>query len=282
MESNEEENKNTNVLANIFYFLHETVVAADKPISMLVGVLLPFIAPLLPALITSKSLKEFMKFEDSWTWIAVASFELIGYLGMIAAVGAAMRLAKNKDAESVESLTWNRNFYLTAYVIYLITLISSNTILEIVNGVSLSHVLVILCLTVGLSISAGILNASRLYERDEKNEEEKIRQEKREDKLKTKLINKGMNPLVLYNSNIGQPVAIDETVQKIEKTKYASDYKDKVLQMLEEVWESESRVLKPSEITERVNKKYRTNFSNTKAKGFWSQTTSDWKLKKGI
>lgn len=196
----ENKNNNTNFLANIFYFLHEVVVAADKPISMLVGVLLPFIAPLLPALITARSLKDFMKFDDAWTWIAVISFELVGYLGMIAAVGAAMRLSKNSDKEKIESLTWNRNFYLTAYVIYLITLIVANTILEIVNNVSLAHVAVIFCLTVGLSISAGILNASRIYERDEKDEQDIRRREKTDFKLKTKALEHGINVFSL-NSN---------------------------------------------------------------------------------
>ena len=52
--------KGTNWLANIFSWIHLVVEEADKPISLLVQVFLPFVAPLLPALITANSLGVFM------------------------------------------------------------------------------------------------------------------------------------------------------------------------------------------------------------------------------
>jgi len=95
-ESREESNKNW--LANVFSYIHEVVEKADRPISLLVMVLLPFIAPLLPALITADSLRTYMEFpSETWYWIAVIAFEMIGYLGMISLVGAIMRLVKNSD-----------------------------------------------------------------------------------------------------------------------------------------------------------------------------------------
>ena len=183
--------RNTNWLANLFTWIYQVVSEADKPISLVAAVVLPFIAPLLPALITAGSLQEFMGFDPSWTWIAVVSFELIGFLGMIAVVGAGMRLANNTDPNKNDALVCNRNFYLVAYVIYLLTLITSNVILEIVNGVSLAHVVVIFCLTVGLSVAAGILNASRIYDRNEKDDQYVLRQERREERLERLRIKRG-------------------------------------------------------------------------------------------
>ena len=185
--------KNTNWLANIFVWLHSVIEEADKPISLVVMVILPFIAPLLPAIITAQSLSKFMEFEIAETWIAVISFELIGYLGMIAVVGALMRLVNNKDDKKIPVLKMNFNFYLFAYVIYLLTLLISNAIFEFVNGASLTRVAVILCLTVGLSVSAGILNASRIYDRDESDDDFVIRQEKREDRMKRLALKQGIN-----------------------------------------------------------------------------------------
>ena len=182
----------TNWLASIFTWIYQVISEADKPISLVAAVLLPFVAPLLPALITAGSLQQFMDFDESWTWIGVVSFELIGFLGMIAVVGAGMRLANNEDPNKAEALKWNRNFYLLAYVIYLLTLITSNVILEIENGIPISHVIVIFCLTVGLSIAAGILNASRIYERNEKEDQKQIREEKRLDRMERYKIKHGV------------------------------------------------------------------------------------------
>lgn len=175
--------KNTNWLADIFTYIHEVITEADRPISLVAMVLLPFIAPLLPAMITASSLQKYMEFDSSWAWISVISFELLGYLGMVSVVGAMMRFVKNTDESKVEALRWNRDFYVIAYMIYIATLITSNIILEIQNGVPMSHVAVIFCLTVGLSIGAGILNASRIYDRNENDENNKLRQEEREFKL---------------------------------------------------------------------------------------------------
>lgn len=199
----------TNWLAGFFYWWYQVIEEADKPISLVVMVILPFIAPLLPAIITAHSLTVFMGLETWETWIAVVSFELIGYLGMIAVVGALMRIVKNTDAKKTRGLKLNFNFYLFAYIVYLTTLVVSNAVLEYVNGADITRVIVILCLTVGLSVSAGILNASRIYTRDEKSEEYVIRQERREDNLKRTAIKHGINVFAL-TQDIVQDVVQDK------------------------------------------------------------------------
>lgn len=253
----------TNWLANIFIWIHEVISEADKPISLVVMVVLPFISPLLPALITADSLQKFMEFNPSWTWIAVLSFEMIGYLGMIFLVGAMMRLAKNTDDKKVQALTWNRNFYIGAYAIYLATLLTSNVILEIVNGVSLAHVAVIFFLTIGLSVSAGILNGSRIQDRNERDDTYVVRQEQREDRMKTRALKAGIN---IYQQTV------PTTVLPHRKEKHAGDYRDYVFELLDQNGE-----LPLTEITAAVNKNKRVEFVHADVKGTWYKYVQIWK-----
>jgi hypothetical protein len=251
----------TNWLANFFTWVYEVVSEADKPISLVAAVILPFIAPLLPALITAGSLQRFMQFDESWTWIAVVSFELIGFLGMIAVVGAGMRLANNTDPNKTDALKWNRNFYLIAYVIYLATLISSNIILEIVNGVSTAHVIVIFCLTVGLSIAAGILNASRIYDRNEKEDQYNLRREKREERLerfriKTEVSGKNLESFKKVSSE-------EESFQ--EGSRKSPDWRKVRLQLSKEDLE------KLASLSPEQMRQYATET------GFTYKTISNWK-----
>ena len=211
--------KGTNWLANIFSWIHLVVEEADKPISLLVQVFLPFIAPLLPALITANSLGVFMQLTETQIWIAVISFEFIGYLGMIAVVGALMRLINSDKKERL--LRLNFSFYLFAYFIYLFTLIVSNAILEYKNGASWERIAVILCLTVGLSVSAGILNASRLYTRDEQEDNFVIRQEKRVDGLKRLALRKGFN-VFAQDAEVAQLAQKDAQVAQAPKRNFVS------------------------------------------------------------
>jgi len=212
--------KKTNWLAEIFYWIHQVIEEADKPISLVVMVLLPFIAPLLPAILTAHSLEKFMELQSYETWIAAVSFELIGYLGMIAVVGALMRLIKNKDKDLSSALKLNFWFYLGAYIVYLITLLVSNAVLEYVNGASGTRVTVILCLTVGLSLSAGILNASRIFNRDERDDEYKVRQEKREDSLKKTALRHGINVFAL-----GTQDAVQDANSVVQDIAFSGDWR---------------------------------------------------------
>lgn len=259
----------TNWLANIFTWIHEVISEADKPISLVVMVLLPFISPLLPALITADSLQKFMQFDSSWSWIAVLSFEMIGYLGMIFLVGAMMRVAQNTDPKRVQALTWNRNFYIGAYATYLATLLTSNVILEIVNGVSLSHVAVIFCLTIGLSISAGILNGSRIQDRNERDDSYIVRQEQREDRMKARALKAGIN---IYEQSSSTPATASFT----HREKHASDYEDRIISMLETEYARSRNILSPSGICHSLKIDVERN------KGHVFRITKRWKENKSI
>ena len=189
----------TNWLADGFRYLYEVVVEADKPIFMFSMVLLPFIAPLLPALITAQNLQKYMEFPTEWTWIGVVAFELVAMLSQMASVSANMKLVDDPHNPALISEARRTGL---SYGIYIATLIASNAILEFVNHVSFSQVLVTACLTVGLSFSASLINATRIYnrDRDDRDEynrqslqehEDLIRREKAQEKLERLRIKQG-------------------------------------------------------------------------------------------
>ncbi len=146
---------------------------------------------------------------------------------MIATVGALMKMTdyKGDDKEARKQLRFNFYFYITAYAVYLLTLLVSNGVLEYKNGSSWERVVVILCLTVGLSISAGILNASRLYDRDLKDDAEKSAQRQQDYRLKRLAIREGQAATV-FNSSV-QSVANGATdaTNVVRDTRFSGDWR---------------------------------------------------------
>lgn len=197
----------TNWFANIFIWVNDVIEAADRPISQVVMVLLPFIAPILPAMITAKSLREYMNLPKEWTWIGVVAFEFVGYLGMISLVGALM--AWIKDEKNHRSWT-NVLVTGTAYTFYLLSLIVTNLILELENDVPVSHVTVTACLTVGLSVASSLLNAQRIFDRNTEDKEEKRREKDRQERLEKYRIKYGNNEKVA-----GKLLESRESVEKV-------------------------------------------------------------------
>jgi len=196
----------TNWLANIFIYIREVVEEADRPLSFVIIALLPLLAPAVPAFVTANSLGTYMDFTPFWSAFTGVVFEGAGYVGMIALVGAIMRYVKEeKNTRTmlpVKVAGW-------AYGLYLFSLISVNIILEIANGVPLTRVLVVACLTVGLSVSASLLNGQRIYERDNKDTEEKRYQDQRADKLEKYRIKHGAK-----NVQNVQPIGLVPSAQR--------------------------------------------------------------------
>jgi hypothetical protein len=63
--------------------------------------------------------------------------------------------------------------------------------------------------------------------------------------------------------------------ERQRKEKHASDYKDRIPQLLNEEWEKNHRVLSPKEITAKLKLDHDRN------KGFVSTETTKWKASKG-
>ena len=213
---------NRNWLANSFRYLYEVVVEADKPIFMFSMVILPFVAPLLPALITASNLQKYMGFPVEWTWIGVVAFELVAMLSQMASVSANMKLVDNPDNVALKSEAFRTGL---SYGIYIATLIASNAILEYANKVSLVQVLVTACLTVGLSFSASLINATRIYNRDKDDKDEMLRREGVEERKR--------------RWNIKHGVSTSESIMKLPKD-------------FQKTFGSNSKIGRPSVHQERV------------------------------
>jgi len=175
---------NTLWLAKMFQYVYEVVLAADRPIFMAAMVALPFIAPLLPAMITGTNLQKYL-FPDhpNWVWIGIMAFELVAMLAQVASVSAHMNL-KDDPTNIVLVAECRRADW--SYAIYIMTLIASNVFLELANGEKGVNVFVVACLTVGLSFSSSLVNAGRIHKRDEEDKklEDIRRTQEREDLLR--------------------------------------------------------------------------------------------------
>ena len=249
----------TNWLAGIFTWLRTVIEEADKPISLLVTVVLPFIAPLVPALITSNNLNRYMGLDDYQSAISAVTFEAIGYVAMIATVGAIMRWVDDER---------NQRSWLpvvvagSSYACYIIALILINLILEIENGIPATNVAVTAFLTVGTTIPASLLNGTRISGRDQNERENTIRQEKRQDGMARYKIKHGINPDAVYNQ---------ETVAaKEEKRKFASDYRNKIIVFMAEFYQKKNTVPRVVEIANKFGLDY------DKSKGYISSLRKVW------
>lgn len=276
-------NNGSNFLANIFKWSSEVVESAESPFARLAAFLLPILAPITPAFLTS--LRLYGLFLDLTNETGLPSqvalvgavitalvLEILGYVGTIAMVRFIYKWIKTKEDEYLIPTVMTG----IAYVFYL-------GIMYLVNVQLTSptpNTTAIFGLLGFLTIPAGLIFATNLVTSEEDKNDYILRQEKREDRLKSKALKSGINVFskdVSFIDSSPSPIS-----QRQEKTKYGSDYKDKVFVMLDETWIKEKRILSPSEITERVNKKYKTEFINGNVKGFWSRTTSEWKEKNNI
>jgi len=249
----------TNWLAGIFTWLRTVIEEADKPISLLVTVVLPFIAPLVPALITSNNLNRYMGLDDYQSAISAVTFEAIGYVAMIATVGAIMRWVDDER---------NQRSWLpvvvagTSYACYIVALILINLILEVENGVPATNVAVTAFLTVGTTIPASLLNGTRISGREKNERDNALRQEKRQDGMARYKIKHGINPDAVYNQ---------ETVAaKEEKRKFASDYRNKIVTFMTEFYQKKGAVPRVVEIANKFGLDY------DKSKGYISSLRKAW------
>jgi len=253
----------TNWLAGIFTWLRTVIEEADRPISLLVTVILPFIAPLVPALITSNNLNRYMGLDDYQSTISAVTFEAIGYVAMIATVGAIMRWVDDEK---------NQRSWLpvvvagSSYACYIIALILINLILEIENGIPATNVAVTAFLTVGTTIPASLLNGTRISGRDER--DNALRQEKRQDDMAHYKIRHGINPDAVYNQ--------ETIVAKKEKRKFASDYRNKIVTFMTEFYQKKNIVPRIVEISNKFGLDY------NKSKGYISSLRKAWMEQNGI
>jgi hypothetical protein len=270
----------TTFLANFFDRIREIVEAAETPFSKLAVFVLPILSPIVPASFTGmhvfKLLEDIFDFDPSIS-VTLATIiglvlEILGYVGAIEFIGSVFRWLKNQtqDGYLVPMVITG-----LAYLFYLVAMFFINVQLGIYFNTP-SIINNVIGLLSFITVPTGLLAANHLGQKAEDEQSYVIRQEKREDRLKSKAIKAGINPYSLPSSVNNQTLNLDVSQPQV-KQKFASDYKDHAWEMLSEQYAKDGTILSPSQLTERINKKYKINLEHGKVKGFWTRTTQDWK-----
>jgi len=266
---------NKNILGGILDFIKETFEKASPSMLSMLASILPYATPLPIAFLTGTSAMHFLGMTPQVAGIFIFTLEGIGIWTSAILVDSIVQFIRSKNVKSGIMV----GMLLIVMAIYLTILINLNVSLEqATKSISpiYSRIITLICF---LPTISGFMNGYWKIQLESKTEMEKVKeieekhyQEKRQDKKDLKLAKLGIVPnATALNS---------DTVQV--KIKHGSDYKEKVWVLLDEVWNAEKRILAPSEITERINKKYRAELVNGNVKGFWSRTTKDWRSSRGI
>ena len=169
---------NRNFIANFFNYLRGVLESAESPFVLFAMIILPILAPLVPAVVTGLRLRDELGFDP---WIAYTTsgvLELLGYVGAIAFIKAIYRWRRQGGFLSVLMTGGAYGFYV--YAMYAI-----NVRLGDLAGDSavVNQVFAILSF---LTVPTGLLAAEHVNERDEKEEKERFRQEEKEEREKVR------------------------------------------------------------------------------------------------
>lgn len=155
------------VLTDFLTWLRRVIEEADKPLSLLLMVMLPLIAPVIPSIVTSSNLQKYMEYSWEVAITAAVVFALVGYVSMVTAIGSIMRFVEN-DKNNREWLPVVIS--VGSYFIYVFALVTVNVILEHENGVDGTRITVTALMTLGLEIPSALLNGTRISNRAKKEE----------------------------------------------------------------------------------------------------------------
>lgn len=156
------------VVTNFLTWLRRVIEEADKPLSLLLMVTLPLIAPIIPSIVTASNLEKYMEYTK---WVAITAavvFAVVGYVSMITAIGSIMRYVDN-DKNDREWLPVAIS--VGSYLIYVFALVTVNVVLEQHNGVDGVRITVTALMTLGLEIPSALLNGTRISNRMKKEED---------------------------------------------------------------------------------------------------------------
>lgn len=194
---------NNNFLAIMFDWLGEVFEKFNPAAFRFLAAFLPYLSPIPVAWITQQSAGEYLHFNNTVGFIFVFTLEGIGLWFTSLLVDSIVDWIKSRNKNA-----WIITFVLSMAVLaYITILISLNVLLESsTEGYTTTYGIVVGLLCV-LPLITGIgngyykfqLKSNRSIASDleyQRNLGEQIRQEKREDRLKGKLIKAGMNPLL--------------------------------------------------------------------------------------
>lgn len=231
----------------IFAGIADFLEGAERSVIDILSAFVPYCVPVIPAYLTYYHTHD-PKMMNFPVWVAVTAAFVVETLGM-ASVSTAIKFWRNNLLYSSQQNKAPFKLALGVYAFYIVVVLAVNVILEIVSGMRNGWVIVSIALFSMLSFPSGVLVAIRAQFR-----------EILDARHKPKVVTAG--------SGLKQSVE--------PRKKHASDYFDKMIQMLNVEYEKSQTVLTPKQVTMKLG------LDHDKAKGFVSTTITKWAAGKGV
>ncbi len=266
----------TEMIGDIFQALADLIDNASNPIYNLIAVTIPFFAPIVIANIVASALVRGQIVDATEAKYLAFVLEGIGIVGLAGLVLAIDAWIKSKNPKT-EAMIWLLSVIDVVYFLFLVSVVvlldAGNPNVTGLQTFTRALICLVPLMASGVFGYHRMQNKDKIEKRDAKQEAYVMRQEEREDRLKSKAMKHGFNPF--------SPTTTMNSDTPQVKVKHASDYKDSVLELLDEEFAKSGTVLTPATITERINKKHRVNLEHSKVKGFWTRTTQEWRVSRG-
>lgn len=243
--------RSNNFLASFFQSFREVVENAETPFAKLAIVILPIIAPLVPALLTGIRMQILLlnligdkldkNFASGGAFTISVVLELLGYVGAVMFVRSIYNLIKNK------SLEYYLPVFLTAiaYIFYLADMYAINVQLN--NDVP--NTTVVFGLLSFMTVPTGLLAATSINERQEKEQEYETRQEQRQDKMERFRI-KHTGSKTTSESNMEVPKQFQNNNGTMGRP---SIHQERVFSFMEQYYQSTKKVATFTEVMTSLN-----------------------------
>lgn len=194
-----EKEKSANFIAGFFNWIREVIESAETPFVLFALIVLPVLAPAVPATVTGIRLHTELDLHWSISAVSAVVLELLGYVGAIAFIKSIYRWFRKEG--SLLSVLMNG----FAYAFYVYAMYSINVRLGFLAGEN-SIVNEVFAILSFLTIPTGLLAAEHINERDQKEDAEKLRQEARKDRMDRYKIKHGKIESSLESSNLSKKV----------------------------------------------------------------------------
>ena len=237
-----------NILGYFFGFIADLITGAEKSFLDFLGALVPYCVPVIPAYLTFYHVQQEMGFP---VWVAGTAAFVVETLGM-ASVSTAIRFWYHNARYKKDENKAPFELAIAVYLFYIVVVITVNVILEIVTGTRTGWIIVAIALFTLLSVPSGVLIAIRAQYSE----------------VLEQIGNR-------YHKNTIQPMTTAPQSGTLRE-KHASDYRDRIVSMLDAEFSKSGQVLTPKQITSRLKLEHSRN------KGFVSTLTKAWREGKGI
>lgn len=166
----------TNFIADTFNWIRQVIESAETPFAMTAILILPILAPAVPATVTGMRLHSELDWPVAMAVTTAIVLELLGYASAIFLIKSISKKFRN-EGSFLSILTSG-----IAYLFYISLMYTINVQLGQLSGESLVENRIFALLSF-LTIPTGLLAAESINNRSEKEEKEKLRLERRADSM---------------------------------------------------------------------------------------------------